>query len=51
MRRQEAVVLWVILKPRATLPRGAVSGAMVGGLRGAAAGIAKAGWDCVCSKW
>ncbi|WP_273758053.1 hypothetical protein [Bartonella sp. AU55XJBT] len=51
MRRQEAVVLWVILKPRATLPRGAVSGAIVAGVRGAAAGIAKAGWDCACSKW
>ncbi|WP_158305289.1 hypothetical protein [Bartonella tribocorum] len=51
MRRQEAVVFWVILKPREATPRGAVSGAIVGGVRGAAAGIAKAGWDCSCSKW
>ncbi|WP_375674665.1 MULTISPECIES: hypothetical protein [unclassified Bartonella] len=40
-----------ILKPRAATPRGAVSGAIVGGVRDAAAGIAKAGWDCVRSKW
>ncbi|WP_208440702.1 hypothetical protein [Bartonella raoultii] len=51
MRRQEAIVLWVILKPRAAPPRGAVSGAIAAGVRGAAAGIAKAGWDCVRSKW
>ncbi|WP_375651605.1 MULTISPECIES: hypothetical protein [unclassified Bartonella] len=47
MRRQEAIVLWVILKPRAATPGGAVSRAIVGGVRGASASIAKAGWDCV----
>ncbi|WP_273721425.1 hypothetical protein [Bartonella sp. ML71XJBT] len=41
----------VIIKPRAATPIGAVSGAIVGGIRGAAAGIAKVGWDCVRSKW
>ncbi|WP_345116887.1 hypothetical protein [Bartonella jaculi] len=51
MRRQETIVLWVILKPRAATPRGAVSGAIVAGVRGASASIAKAGWDCVRSKW